>query len=99
MSMGRLDRARGRPHAGPYPFRVDLLPPSGGFNDAVEEEIIKFLERCTGAFDVWGQIATGDESLRYFFARRADAEAFQRKFMPAAVKAVFREVFPRPEKI
>ena len=97
--MSRLGRARGRPHAGPYPFRVDLFPPPEGFNDEVEEEIIRFLERRVGAFDIWGQIATGDDFLRYCFRQRTDAEAFQRQFLPVAEKAVFREVFARPEKI
>jgi hypothetical protein len=97
--MSRLGRVRGRPQAGPYPFRVDLVPPPEGFDDAVEEEIIRFLERRAGAFDVWGQIATGDEFLRYCFTQRTDAEAFQRQFLPAAEKAVLREVFARPEKI
>jgi hypothetical protein len=97
--MSRLGRARGRPQAGPYPFRVDLIPPPEGFNDEVEEEILRFLEGRSGAFDVWGQVATGDEFRRYCFTQRTDAEAFQRQFLPVAEKAVFREVFARPEKI
>jgi hypothetical protein len=97
--MSRLGRARGRPQAGPYPFRVDLIPPPEGFDDEIEEEILVFLERRAGAFDVWGQIATGDEFLRYCFTQRTDAEAFQRRFLPMAEKAVFHEVFARPEKI
>jgi hypothetical protein len=97
--MSRLGRARGRPSAGPYPFRVDLMPPPEGFSTAVEDDIIRFLERRTGAFDVLGRIVTGGEFLRYCFARHADAEAFHRQFAPASEKAVFREVFPQPEKI
>ncbi len=97
--MSRVGRARGRPQTGPYPFRIDLVPPPGGFDDAVEEEIVQFLERRAGTFDIWGQIATGDEYLRFCFTRRADAEAFQKQFAQAAEKAVLREVFPRPEKI
>jgi hypothetical protein len=97
--MSRLGRARGRPQAGPYPFRVDLIPPSEGFADAVEEEILRFLERRAGMFDVFGQIATGGEFVRYCFALRTDAEAFQRQFTMAAEKAVLREYFPRPERI
>jgi hypothetical protein len=97
--MSRLGRARGRPQAGPYPFRVDLFPPPEGFSDDVEEEIIRFLEPRAGAFDIWGQIATGGDSLCYCFTQRADAEAFQRQFLPRAEKAVYREVFARPEKI
>jgi hypothetical protein len=97
--MSRLGRARGRPQAGPYAFRVDLIPPLEGFSDAVEEEILRFLERRAGRFDVFGPIATGDEFTRYCFAQRADAEAFQRQFTPVAEKAVLREYFARPERI
>jgi hypothetical protein len=97
--MRRLGRVRERPQAGPFPFWVDLIPPPGGFDDAVEDDIIRFLERRAGAFDIWGEIATGGGFLRYCFARHADAAAFQRQFAAAAEKAVYREVFPRPEKI
>ena len=97
--MSRLDRVRGRPHGGPYPFRVDLHPPAGGWSYAVEEAIIRFLEHRSGAFDVWGEIATGGDFRRYCFAHHNDAEAFQRQFMAVADKAVLREVFPRPEKL
>jgi hypothetical protein len=97
--MNRLGRARGRPQAGPYPFRVDLMPPPQGFEDAVEDEIIRFLEGHPGTFDIWGRIATGGDFMRYCFARRIDAEAFHRQFAPIAEKAVFREVFAKPEKI
>jgi hypothetical protein len=97
--MSHLGRVRGRPSAGPFPFRVDLMPPPEGFSGAVEEEIVRFLERRTGAFDVLGRIATGDDFLRYCFSRHTDAEAFHRQFSSAAEKAVFREVFLRPEKI
>lgn len=97
--MSRLDRARGRPQAGAHPFRVDLLPPPEGFSDTVDEEIIRFLERRAGAFDVWSRIATGGDFLRYCFMHRIDAETFQRRFAPDAEKAVLHEFFPRPEKI
>src|SRR5579871_5056161 len=97
--MSRVGRVRGRPQAGPYPFRVDLMPPPGGFDDAVEDDIIRFLERRAGAFDIWGEIATGGEFVRYCFARHIDAEAFQRQFAPVAEKAVLREFFPRMERI
>jgi hypothetical protein len=90
--MSRLGRARGRPQAGTYPYRVDLIPPPEGFSSAVEEDIIRFLERRTGTFDVFGQIATGDAFLRYCFANRADAEAFHAAFAPSAEKAILKEV-------
>jgi hypothetical protein len=97
--MSRVGRVRGRPQPGPYPFRVDLMPPPEGFDDAVEGDIIRFLERRAGAFDIWGEIATGGGFVRYCFARHLDAEAFQRQFAPVAEKAVLREVFSRLERI
>jgi hypothetical protein len=97
--MSRVGRVRGRPQADPYPFRVDLMPPPEGFDDTVEDDIIRFLERRAGAFDIWGEIATGSEFVRYCFARHIVAEAFHRQFAPAAEKAVLREVFPRLERI
>jgi hypothetical protein len=92
--MSLVGRVRRRAQAGPYPFRVDLMPPPEGFDDAVEVDIIRFLERRGGAFDIWGEIATGGEFVRYCFASHIDAEAFQRQFTPMAEKAVLREVFP-----
>lgn len=90
--MNRLRRAKGRPQAGAYPYQVDLVPPLEGFDDIVEEEIIQFLERRAGTFDVYGQIANGDAFIRYRFARLADAEAFHARFAPSAEKAVLKKV-------
>jgi|GraSoi_2013_40cm_1033754.scaffolds.fasta_scaffold108987_2 hypothetical protein len=90
--MNRLRRAKGRPEAGAYPYQVDLVPPLEGFDDVVEEEIIRFLERRAGTFDVYGQIANGDAFIRYRFARLADAQAFHAQFGPSAEKAVFKKV-------
>ena len=90
--MNRLRRAKGRPHAGAYPYQIDLIPPFEGFDDAVEEEIIQFLEHRAGAFDVYGQIANGDAFIRYRFANLADAEAFHARFAPSAEKAIFKKV-------
>ena len=90
--MNRLRRAKGRSKAGAYPYQVDLIPPLEGFDDIVEEEILRFLERRAGTFDVYGQIANGDAFIRYRFARLADAEAFHVQFAPAAEKAVFKKV-------
>ena len=89
--MSRLRRAKGRPGAGIYPYQVDLIPPGEGFDDMVEEEIIQFLERRAGTFDVCGQIANGDAFIRYCFAHLADAEAFHAQFAPPAEKAIFKK--------
>jgi hypothetical protein len=90
--MNRLRRAKGRPQAGAYPYQVDLIPPLAGFDDVVEEEIIRFLEHRAGTFDVYGQIANGDAFIRYRFANLADAEAFHARFAPSAEKAIFKKV-------
>jgi hypothetical protein len=90
--MNRLRRAKGRSEAGAYPYQVDLIPPLEGFDDLVEEEIIRFLEGRSGTFDVYGQIANGDAFIRYRFAHLADAEAFHAQFASSAEKAVFKKV-------
>jgi hypothetical protein len=92
LQMSRLGRARGRPDAGTYPYHVDLIPPLEGFDDRIEEEIIQFLERRAGTFDVCGQIANGDAYIRYCFTHLADAEAFHARFASAAEKAVLKKV-------
>jgi hypothetical protein len=94
--MSRLGRAKGRPEAGTYPYHVDLIPPLEGFADIVEEEIIQFLERRAGTFDVCGQIATGDAFIRYCFTHLADAEAFHTQFASAAEKAIFKKAVGKP---
>jgi hypothetical protein len=90
--MSRLGRARGRPQAGTYPYQVDLFPPLGGLSDVAEEEIVQFLERRAGTFDVRGQIANGDAFIRYCFTHLADAEAFHAQFASAAEKAILKKV-------
>ena len=90
--MGRLGRAKGRQQGGSkYPHYVDLIPPPEGFADSIEEEIIQFLERCSGTFDLYGEIANGDAFIRYCFEHEADAEAFHAHFAPAAEKAIFKK--------
>jgi len=95
--MSRLGRAKGRPEARAYPYQVDLIPPREGFDDTVEEEILQFLERCAGTFDIHGEIANGDAFIRYCFAHQADAEAFHARFAAVAEKAILRTVAGKPE--
>jgi len=90
--MSRLGRAKGRPQAGTYPYHVDLIPPVEGFTNLVEEEIVQFLERRAGTFDIRGQIANGDAFIRYCFMHQADAEAFHARFASAAEKAILKKV-------
>jgi len=53
--------------------------------------IIQFLERCSGTFDLYGEIANVDAFIRYCFEHEADAEAFHVHFAPAAEKAIFKK--------
>src|SRR5260370_35775472 len=89
--MSRLRRAKGRPEAGAYPYQVDLIPPLEGFDDIVEEEIIRFLERGAGPFDVYGQIANGDAFIRYRCARLADAQAPHAELASTPENAAFKK--------
>jgi hypothetical protein len=70
-----------------HPHCIELTPPPEGFPDEIEEEIIRFLERCSGTFDLYGEIATNDAFIRYCFENPADADAFHRQFAAAAKKA------------
>jgi len=90
--MRRLSNASRRKETGAkYPHCVDLIPPPEGFADSVEEEIIQFLERRSGTFDLYGEIANGDAFIRYCFEHEADAEAFHAHFAPAAEKAISKK--------
>jgi hypothetical protein len=46
---------------------------------------MQFLERCSGTFDLHGEIANADALIRYCFEDTADAEAFHAQFAPMAV--------------
>ena len=74
-----------------YLHCVDLIPPSEGFPDSLEEKIIQSLERCSGTFDLHGEIANADAFIRYCFEHAADAEAFHAQFAPAAEKAILKK--------
>jgi hypothetical protein len=90
--MRRLSSAKRRRGAGAkHPHCVDLIPPPEGFPDSVEEDIIQFLERCSGTFDLHGEIVNADAFIRYCFERAADAEAFHAQFAPAAEKAILKK--------
>lgn len=63
--VSRVNRRKAR--SGKYAHYVDVIPPAEGLPDSVEVEIIQFLERCAGGFDLYGEIATGDAVIRYCF--------------------------------
>src|SRR5215831_6609567 len=74
-----------------YRYCVDLVPPPEGFSDEVDEEIIEFVERCSGTFDLCGEITDRDAFIRYCFEQAADAEAFHDRFARAAKKAILKK--------
>lgn len=75
-----------------YSYCVDLVPPPEGFSDEVDEEIIAFVERCSGTFDLFGEITDRDAFIRYCFEQAADAEAFHDRFARAAEKAILKKL-------
>jgi hypothetical protein len=75
-----------------YRYCVDLIPPPEGFSDEVDEEIIEFVERCSGTFDLCGEITDRDAFVRYCFEQAADAEAFHDRFARAAEKAILKKL-------
>jgi len=75
-----------------YSYCVDLIPPPEGFSDEVDEEITKFVERCSGTFDLGGEIADRDAFIRYCFEQAADAQAFHDRFARAAEKAILKKL-------
>jgi hypothetical protein len=59
--MNRPSDATWRAESGAkYRYCVDLVPPPEGFSDEVDEEIIEFVERCSGTFDLCGEITDRD---------------------------------------
>jgi hypothetical protein len=55
--MNRPSDATWRAQSGAtYRYCVDVIPPPEGFWDEVDEEIIEFVERCSGTFDLCGEI-------------------------------------------
>jgi hypothetical protein len=75
-----------------YTYCVDLIPPPEGFSDEVDEEIIEFVERHSGSFDLRGEITDRDAFVRYCFELAADAEAFHERFARAAEKAILKKL-------
>lgn len=67
------------------------FPPPQGFSDEVDFEMIEFVERSSGTFDLFGEITNREAFIRYCFAHAEDAESFHHRFAQAAEKAVFRK--------
>jgi len=90
--MNRPSDATWRTESGPKRSHcVDLIPPPEGFSDEVDEEIIEFVERCSGTFDLYGEITNRDAFIRYCFEHAADAETFHDRFARAAKKAILKK--------
>jgi hypothetical protein len=69
-----------------FPHFVDLWPPEGGFPEAVEEQIARFLEPLSGRYDLIVDLRHDDLLLRCCFAQMEDAAAFRAAFVGPAVQ-------------
>jgi hypothetical protein len=91
--MNRPSDATWRAQSGAtYRYCVDLIPPREGFSDEVDEEIIEFVERCSGAFDLCGEITDRETFIRYCFEQAAHAEAFHDRFAREAEIAILKKL-------
>ena len=70
-----------------FPHFVDLVPPEGGFPDAVEEQIVKFLVPLYGKYELYADVQGNEPLIRYCFSEEQDAAAFHTAFVGAAVKS------------
>jgi hypothetical protein len=73
-----------------FPHFVDLWPPEGGFPEAVEEQIARFLEPLSGRYDLIVDLRHDDLLMRYCFAQMEDAAAFRAAFVGPAVQSDFK---------
>ena len=51
-----------------FPHHVDLVPPLDGFAEGTHQEIMEFLERRVGRFDMYGDHENGEMFIRYCFS-------------------------------
>jgi hypothetical protein len=72
-----------------FPHSVDLVPPEGGFPDAVDQQIVEFLVPLFGRYDLYGDEQGNEPLIRYCFAQEQDAVAFHAAFAGAAAKSHF----------
>jgi hypothetical protein len=90
--MNRPSDATWRAQSGAtYRYCVDVIPPPEGFWDEVDEEIIEFVERCSGTFDLCGEITDRMRSSATFRAGRRRGGLADR-FARAAEKAILKKL-------
>jgi hypothetical protein len=70
-----------------FPHFVELVPPEGGFPEAVEDQIGRFLEPLSGRYDLIVDLRHDDLLMRYCFAHEEDAAAFRAAFGGPAVQS------------
>jgi hypothetical protein len=70
-----------------FPHFVELVPPEGGFSEAVEDQIARFLEPLSDRYDLIVDLRHADLLMRYCFAQMEDASAFRAAFVGPAVKS------------
>ena len=69
-----------------FPNFVEFVPPEGGFSEAVEDQIERFLEPLCGLYDLIVDLRHDDLLMRYCFAQEEDAAAFRAAFVGPVVK-------------
>jgi hypothetical protein len=70
-----------------FPHSVDLMPPEGGFPDALEKQIVQFLVPLFGRYELYADVQGNEPFIRYSFAQEQDATAFHAAFAGEAVKS------------
>jgi hypothetical protein len=69
-----------------FPHSVDLVPPEGGFSQALEKQIVQFLVPLFGRYELYADVQGNEPFIRYSFAQEQDAAAFHAAFVDVAVK-------------
>jgi hypothetical protein len=70
-----------------FPYCVDLAPPEGGFSDAVEDTIVRFLTPLYGTYDLYADLQGDEPCIHYCFAQEQDAAAFQAALADVTLKS------------
>jgi hypothetical protein len=70
-----------------FPHSVDLVPPEGGFPEALEKQIVQFLVPLFGRYELYADVQGNEPFIRYCFAHEPDATTFHAAFAGEAVKS------------
>jgi hypothetical protein len=75
-----------------FPHFVDLWPPEGGFPEAVEDQIARFLEPLSGRYDLIVDLRDDDLLMRFCFAQEELAAAFRDAYASASAESDLKNV-------